>query len=233
MNGSALKSALEVLQLPNCGIQLTDNGNGSIVESSHACPIKPSLLLRTGIEPRPNQRTRRPIVCDDGADIIELVCGHHELHGGRRGQQVCEIALLAGFPRWLGQDVGVRTAIDDGSDPLSELAPDPFPCYWTALVFHRVMEQRRNGFIFIPAVRDDQTCTASRCAMYGIVVPFRVCVAWSRAANVSASSNRPDNVGAISTPPPDHVNSRIHPNITRIKTRLEAKNRQTMTATSR
>lgn len=148
--------ALELFQLENGCFEFMDNGGRSILKSRHTTPIEPTLVVSTRVEPGPDVRAVRPVVSHDGAHVIEFVSGSHELHGGRCRSQVSEIALFTGLPRWLGINIGVRTAIDNGGDSLPELRPNQFPRRRPPLIFHRVMEQRCNRLIFVAAVGDDE-----------------------------------------------------------------------------
>jgi hypothetical protein len=108
------------------------------------------------VEAFPHARSERSQVGDGGAGVVELVGRGDEANGGGGGAQVLEVRLLAGAPRRLGLDVGVRAGRDDGRDDRAEAATDGGEGLRSALVLDGVVEQGGDGLVLVGPVLEDQ-----------------------------------------------------------------------------
>ena len=63
--------------------------------------------------------------------------------------------LLAGFPRWFGENIGVGATVHDLRHLIPEAAANLFACRVTALVFNRVVKEGGDGLILVAAVFED------------------------------------------------------------------------------
>jgi hypothetical protein len=69
---------------------------------------------------------------------------------------VGDVGLFARAPRRLGEGASVGAAVDDRGDVLTKAASNLLTRRGPTLIFHRVVEQCRDGFVLVPAVFEDE-----------------------------------------------------------------------------
>lgn len=103
-------------------------------------------------EPFEHAFAMHPQIVEHLARIRELVRGGHQSHIFGFTGQALEIGALSFQPRRLRFRVGIGAAVNNASHTLAEFSADFPKAGHSALVFHGVMKQRRNGHVFAAAV---------------------------------------------------------------------------------
>jgi len=92
------------------------------------------------------------VVGQDRPCIVELVSGRHGQDRRRRAAKMTNMLLLAEFPRWFRENIGVGATVHDLRHLFPEAAANLLPCRVKALVFNRVVKQGGDGLILLAAV---------------------------------------------------------------------------------
>jgi hypothetical protein len=82
---------------------------------------------------------------------MQFIGSGNETHVTVRILQVADVFDLSRLPGRLGIGIGVRATFHDVSDPGTEEEPDFLEHWLATAIFDDVMEQRRDGKIFISA----------------------------------------------------------------------------------
>src|SRR6266511_2247614 len=137
----------DLLELADHAVELVhERAPADLAEGVHERAVIPEVI-RVGIEPSPQFLPHHPVVEEHRARVVNLVRERdaHDLRRCRR--EMLDVLLLARTPGRLRHDVGVAAARDDLRHVVAEAGADVDQALGPALVFDRVVEERRDRLL--------------------------------------------------------------------------------------
>ncbi len=122
---------------------------GKGVEERGVIPKCPFFFT---VEPAPEFVAFRTVIHKDGAEIVQFICGRHNLGRGRRVPKMRDVGFLSGEPGRLGRLVSISAAVHDLCDRFAEFSFDVAQAFGAAGILHRIMQQRSDRFRFGGAI---------------------------------------------------------------------------------